>query len=72
MERKMETRTLKIEGMTCGGCVRSVSNVLKALPGVADAQVSLENREARVTFDPAMVDMSRLKGAVEDAGYRAS
>ena len=68
----METRTLKIEGMTCGGCVRSVSNVLKALPGVTDAQVSLENREARVTFDPAMVDIARLKGAVEDAGYRAS
>ena len=67
----METRTLKIEGMTCGGCVRSVAAVLKALPGVDDAQVSLERNEAQVTFDPTQVDVTRLKGAVEEAGYRA-
>ena len=67
----METRTLKIEGMTCGGCVRSVAAVLKALPGVDNAQVSLERNEAQVTFDPAQVDVTRLKGAVEEAGYRA-
>lgn len=67
----MQTQILKIEGMTCGGCVRSVTNVLRSLPGVADAQVSLEDRQARVTFDPARVDVARLKGAIEDAGYRA-
>jgi copper chaperone len=68
----METRTLKIDGMTCGGCVRSVSSVLKGLPGVADAQVSLERNEARVTFDPAQIDVARLKEAVEGAGYHAT
>ena len=31
----METVTLGISGMTCGGCVRSVGNVLKALDGVS-------------------------------------
>lgn len=68
----MQTEILKIEGMTCGGCVRSVTNVLRSLPGVADAQVSLEEQQARVTFDPARVDIASLKGAIEDAGYRAA
>ena len=33
----METTTLKVDGMSCGGCVKSVTNVLAALPGVARA-----------------------------------
>ncbi len=68
----METTTVKVGGMTCGGCVRSVGNVLKALPGVASAEVSLEKSEARVTFDPAAVSLAQLKGAIEDAGYEAA
>ena len=67
----METTVLKIGGMTCGGCVRSVTNVLKALPGVSDAQVSLQNSEAIVTFDPALADSAAFRHAVEEAGYEA-
>ena len=67
----METAVLKVGGMTCGGCVGSVSRVLKALPGVVDAQVSLEQGEARVSFDSAVVNVAQLKGAIEDAGYEA-
>jgi copper chaperone len=67
----METAILKVSGMTCGGCVGSVTRVLKALPGVADAQVSLEKGEARVSFDPAVANVAQLKGAIGDAGYEA-
>ena len=35
----METTVLKVGGMSCGGCVKSVTNVLTALPGVAKAEV---------------------------------
>lgn len=65
----METTELKVGGMTCGGCVRSVTTVLKALPGVADADVSLEKSEARVTFDPSRTSPAALRKAIEDAGY---
>ncbi len=51
----MQTVTLGISGMTCGGCVRSVSNVLKALDGVAKAEVSLEKNNAVVDYDPGKV-----------------
>jgi copper chaperone len=65
----METTVLKVDGMTCGGCVRSVTNVLKALPGVQSAIVSLEASEAKVTFDPVLADPTALRKAIEDAGY---
>ena len=65
----METTTLKIGGMTCGGCVASVQRVLKALDGVARADVSLEKNEATVEYEPARVKPADLEAAVEDAGY---
>ena len=67
----METTVLKVTGMTCGGCVRSVNTVLKALPGVASAEVSLEKSDAKVTFDPAIANQAALRKAIEDAGYEA-
>lgn len=67
----METTVLKVNGMTCGGCVKSVTNVLKALPGVRTAEVSLDRGEAEVSFDPALASVAQLKGAIEDAGYEA-
>ena len=65
----MQTTTLKIEGMTCGGCVASVTRVLKAVPGVEDAAVTLQPGEARVRLDPARDDPALLAQAVKDAGF---
>lgn len=67
----MERTVLKVNGMTCGGCASSVTKVLKALPGVRSAEVSLERGEAEVSFDPALASLAQLRGAIEDAGYKA-
>ncbi|MFM2054846.1 MAG: hypothetical protein RL456_2883 [Pseudomonadota bacterium] len=68
----MTDLTLSITGMTCGGCARSVTGVLKALPGVAAVEVSLEQGEARVSYDPAQVTPAQLSAAVEDAGFEVA
>lgn len=68
----MQTVTLGISGMTCGGCVRSVGNVLKALDGVAKAEVSLEKNNAVVNYDPAKVGIEQLKRSVEGAGFEVA
>jgi len=65
----METTVLKIDGMTCGGCAKSVTRALTAVPGVSKAEVSLEQAQATVEFDPGRVDPARLAEAVEDAGF---
>jgi copper chaperone len=61
--------TIKVAGMSCGGCVRNVTGVLKALPGVTDADVSLDEGVARVSYDPASVTVEKLRQAVNDAGF---
>ena len=65
----METTTLKIRGMTCGGCVASVQRVLGELDGVARADVSLAEARATVEYEPARVKPADLEAAIEDAGY---
>ncbi len=67
----METTTLKIEGMSCGGCVKSVTNVLTALPGVAKAEVSLEDKQARVEYEAGRVSIDDMKRVIVDAGFEA-
>jgi copper chaperone len=68
----MEATKIKVSGMTCQGCVRSVTRVLKAVPGVEGVEVSLERGEADVRYDPARTALPALRKAVEDAGYGAA
>jgi len=65
----METITMSVKGMSCGGCVASVTRVLKAVPGVSDVAVTLDPGAAKVTFDPAKTGAPALRTAVEGAGY---
>lgn len=65
----METVTLKVNGMTCGGCVGSVTRVLKALPGVEAVDVQLAPGQATIRYDAAKVAVPKLRAAIEDAGY---
>ncbi|WP_197282328.1 heavy-metal-associated domain-containing protein, partial [Pseudomonas lini] len=47
----MQSETLNVTGMTCGGCASNVANALKAIPGVDDVVVSLSTGEAAVRYD---------------------
>src|SRR6185312_4296652 len=58
-----------IEGMTCASCVRRVERALSKTEGVASASVNLANEHAAVVYNPAVVGLPQLKGAVERAGY---
>ena len=59
----------EIEGMSCNHCRMSVEKALKAVRGVASAEVSLTKKNAVVMFDEAVCALPELKAAVEDAGY---
>ena len=65
----METATLKVIGMTCQGCVKSVTRVLQSVPGVGNVAVSLERGEAKLDFDPARSAHADLRKAIVDAGF---
>jgi copper chaperone len=67
----METVEIKVEGMDCEGCVKSVTRMLSGVPGVEKVDVSLAQGNAKVTYDPARSGVADLRRAVERAGYKA-
>ena len=67
----MKTITLNIEGMRCGGCVKSVTQVLTELDGVQSADVQLEGK-ANITFDENRVNVAQLIEVIENAGFDAT
>ncbi|KSW15088.1 heavy-metal-associated domain-containing protein [Cellulomonas sp. B6] len=67
----MATTTFRVDGMTCGNCVKHVTEELTALPGVTDVAVELVTGGASpvtVTSD-APLDDATVAAAVEEAGY---
>ena len=63
----MDTRTYRVEGMTCASCVRRVEKALQAVPGVSSATVNLASEEATVTFEG--VTSEKLAQALAERGY---
>ena len=64
----MQTETMSVTGMTCGGCVSKVIQALTALPGVGHVDVSLPGK-ASVDFDEKLTSRERLQSAVKSAGF---
>lgn len=60
---------LNISGMTCGHCVAAVTRALQQVPGVEQAEVSLDPQRAVVSGE---AEPQALIAAVEQEGYEAS
>ncbi len=60
---------LTVDGMHCPSCSNRVSKALMDLPGVLEAEVSLENRRAKVIYIPGETTPEALEQAVIQAGY---
>ncbi|XP_023647433.2 copper-transporting ATPase 1 [Paramormyrops kingsleyae] len=63
--------TVGVDGMTCGSCVQSIEQQVAGLPGVYGLQVSLELKQAMVTFDPSLQSPESLAEAIEDMGFES-
>ncbi|MBT9144350.1 MAG: Copper-exporting P-type ATPase A [candidate division WS2 bacterium] len=68
----MSKTVLKIEGMTCTACARSVEKALKQVKGVSEASVNFPAQKAYVTLDNDVTSTDELLRAVKSAGYTAT
>lgn len=72
MAQPVTVVTLRVTGMTCGGCVLGVRKVLTRLDGVEKADVSYEKGLATVTFDARKVTVEQMVAAIRTLGYTAA
>lgn len=62
----MKTETIKISGMTCNHCVKSVEEAIKQLP-VEKYEVKIGS--LYVEYDSEKIIKEQIINAVEDIGY---
>jgi Cu+-exporting ATPase len=61
---------LPVAGMTCNNCANTITRTLKRLDGVLDVNTSYASERTHLTYLPSMVELSDIKRAVRDAGYK--
>ncbi len=66
----MTTIAIDIKGMTCGGCVVAVRNVLSRQTGVANVRVEVGS--AKVDVDDASAREAAIRLAITKAGFEVA
>lgn len=64
-----ETLEIPISGMDCAECTQHVQRAIQKISGVESVNVFLGTEKAIVRLDPAQVNMTAIRAAVQGAGY---
>ncbi|HJP37717.1 MAG: copper ion binding protein [Gammaproteobacteria bacterium] len=65
----MKTATIKVKGMTCGGCVKSIENALYEQTGIQKVAADLDAGTVAVDFDVNVIQTAAIEQAIEKAGF---
>ncbi len=66
---KKEMLEFKVKGMTCQGCVKTISNFLKNQKGIFQANLDLETGTAKLEVNSKMWNKENLKELIRQIGY---
>jgi copper chaperone CopZ len=62
---KTTTATIGIEGMACQeGCADKIASNLRETEGIVSADVSYENKNGIVFFDPTLISITEIKSII--------
>ncbi|KAL5719685.1 P-type Cu(+) transporter [Ranunculus cassubicifolius] len=70
-EQEIAVCRIRIKGMACTSCSESIERSLLTVAGVKKVVVGLALEEAKIHFDPSLIDTDQLIQAIEDAGFGA-
>lgn len=65
----MKEVEVKVQGMTCQHCVRTVHNAVASIEGVSKVDVSLESGTVRIQMEKD-IPLEDIKKSIEEWGYR--
>lgn len=62
---------IEVGGMSCMSCVANVKRTIASLDGVDSVAVSLEGKNASISYDVQKVDIEKIKQAINKRGFKA-
>ncbi|PNJ60349.1 ATP7B isoform 9 [Pongo abelii] len=69
---QVATSTVRILGMACQSCVKSIEDRISNLKGIVSMKVSLEQGSATVKYVPSVVSLQQVCHQIGDMGFEAS
>ncbi len=63
--------TLKIPAIHCGGCVKTVTQTLEALPSVKVTEADSESKLVHLQFEESAVNLDQIREALDEVGFFA-
>lgn len=68
----METLTLKLRGMSCASCAKSIEKAINNVPGVTNCNVNFGMEQATITYNSKKTNLDKIQAAVAEVGYSSS
>ena len=68
-EMAMATIVLKAPDISCGHCERVITQALTPVEGIRRVTVSIPEQQIRVEYDPALIDLERMKAILAAEDY---
>lgn len=65
------TVEISIEGMSCMSCVANVKKTLSDVDGIHEVKVNLENKNARLQYNPHIISIDKISQTIDGIGYKA-
>lgn len=66
---ELKTVVLSVPGMNCAACPITVKKALSKVDGVTQVSVSLDKKEALVSYDDRKISIETLITSTSNAGY---
>lgn len=60
---------IDVEGMTCSSCVQNIESNISKERGVVSIKVSLQAKNAAITFDESLTTPKKLADAIDELGF---
>ncbi|WP_235006662.1 heavy metal translocating P-type ATPase [Calothrix rhizosoleniae] len=63
--------TLKLGGMRCASCAKTVETAIVKVPGVGECSVNFGAEQATIKYNPQLTNLETIQAAVQNVGYSA-
>jgi len=68
----VEKACFHVEGMTCAACSLTLKTSVQKLKGIESVEASVEERFAKVVYDPRLTTLDAIKSKIDSVGYKAT
>ncbi|XP_054001869.1 copper-transporting ATPase 1 isoform X1 [Hylaeus anthracinus] len=71
LESTLSTCSIHVDGMTCMSCVNTITGLLSEKSEISEANVSLEDKEAKVSYSSKDITAEQIARCIEEMGFDA-